>query len=58
MLFLLINSINVDSKIFSNNLEKIGKTEIGLISSSDLGEEIFGIGIGYTTLNELGKKIA
>ena len=42
-------------RIFSNNFEKTVNREIGRNSSSDLGEEVFGIGITYATLKSLGK---
>ena len=45
MLFLLINILILFSKIFSNDLEKTDRREIGLNSLSDLGDVTLGIGI-------------
>ena len=55
MLFLFRNLSILDSRIFSNNLEKTERGDMGLMSYSDLGNKIFGIGIAWAVYKAFGK---
>ena len=55
MLFLFRKLSILDSRIFSNSLEKTAIRDMGLRSYSYLGDEILGIGITWAVLKAFGK---